>query len=161
MTGFVAPGTWTGRVGHPIKNPRTPYLSAVLRNWRNQVRLIAKFAAEPCVALSPRFEVARDGVEELRLRHRPFLNRGAVVKRGTQPGVPADDRMPVSHLILEETSQQQALRPRGFEHHGVRPQGVIAHEVIEDRRRSSRGPAFRCRSALRPGRSGAPSTLAL
>ena len=84
------------------------------------------------MALPPRLEALREGIEQPRFVGLRFLKRRTAEKTGAQLRVPPDV-VPGTHLILEEPRQQQTLRPGGFHQQPVVPRCRIRHEQIEDR----------------------------
>src|SRR5215207_7083064 len=86
---------------------------------------------------APRLEVSGDRVKQSGLRRRLFLHRGTAEEARAQPSVPTDI-VPTPHLIFEEPREQQALRPRGFQHQTVVQQSLIDYEIVEDRTQISR-----------------------
>jgi len=60
-----------------------------------------------------------------------FLNGRAAEETRTQLGIPADV-VPPTHLVLEESRQQQTLCSRRFHHQPVMQQYGATHKMVED-----------------------------
>lgn len=81
---------------------------------------------------APPLEMARQRTQQSRLARRLLLRGGAAEEACAQLRVPANG-MPVTHLILEEPGEQEALRRGRFHHLAVVVRGGVDDELIEYR----------------------------
>jgi hypothetical protein len=99
---------------------------------RQQIGLVLQLATRLRVAPTPRLEAPRDCVEQPGFVARLLLKGGPAEETRPQLGIPADV-VPWTHLVLEQSHQQQTLCPRGFHHQPVVHQRRVNHKMVEDR----------------------------
>src|SRR5713101_2377067 len=96
-----------------------------------QIGLVEQLAAQLRVAPTPGLEAPRDRVEQPGLMSGAFLKGGLAKKTRAQLGIPTDV-VPSTHLVLEESRQEQALCARRFHHQAVVQQSRVKHKMVED-----------------------------
>ena len=89
-----------------------------------QIELTPQFETQLRVALTPRLEAPRKGVEQPGVVWRRLVKGGPTEETGSQLGGPADV-VPRTHLVLEKSRQEQTLRRRGF-HHQLSCRSVVS-----------------------------------
>ena len=97
-----------------------------------QIGLVPQVATQLRVALTPRLEASRNSVEQPGFVWGRLVKCRAAEKTRAQLGIPADV-VPSTHLVLEESRQQEALGACHFHHQAVAQQGGVRHKMVEDR----------------------------
>src|SRR6266849_6166287 len=96
---------------HATSTEECSLLPTTGRGWHGrgqQVGLALQLATQLRVAPTPRLEAPRDGVEQPGFVERPLLQGGPAEETRPQLGIPADV-VPWTHLVFEESRQQQTL----------------------------------------------------
>src|SRR5262249_27119079 len=91
-----------------IDRPRPPLHHRGRPGSREQVRLIAKHAAQLSMASPPRLEASGERIEKTGFRKGSLFERRPSEEAGAQLGIPTDV-VPSTALIFEESGQQQTL----------------------------------------------------